>query len=63
VDVARGLVFAQSEEDGVTELAVACELGEAELGDEVRLDPRHVALARRVDEGGRGARMRGEAAM
>jgi hypothetical protein len=50
VDVAGGLVVAESQEDGVAKLAVAGELGEAELGDELGLDPGDVALAGRVAE-------------
>jgi hypothetical protein len=51
VDVAGVLVFAESEEDGVAELTVAGHLGEAELGDDLRVEPRHVARARGVEEG------------
>ena len=51
VDVVGVLVFAESEEDGVAELTVAGHLGEAELGDDLRVEPRHVARARGVEEG------------
>ena len=43
----RGLVVAQAEEARVAQTAVAGPLGEPDLGDELRLDPGHAALADR----------------
>src|SRR6185436_7704966 len=50
--VARRLVLTQTEVGRVAELAVAGALGEAELRDQLRLDPDEIALARRIDERG-----------
>ena len=54
----RGLVVAQAEEARVAQPAVARPLGEADLRDELGLDPGHVALliARRRRTAGRRAR-------
>src|SRR6478735_4684281 len=51
-DRAGRLVEAQAEEARVAQAAGGRPLGEAELGHELRLDPRRVAVARCVDERG-----------
>ena len=50
------LVFTEAEVHGVAEFAVTGFFGEAELGDEGGGDPRHVAGAGGVGEGGCFAR-------
>src|SRR3954447_24980773 len=52
-DRLRGLVVAQAEEARVAQAPGAGPLGEADLGDELRLDPGHVALADRAGVGER----------
>src|SRR4051794_41877233 len=52
-DRARGLVVAQAEEARMAQPPGAGPLGEADLGDELRLDPRHVALPDRAGGGER----------
>src|SRR2546423_3970472 len=51
----RGLVVAQAEEGGMTQLAVARLFHEPDLGDERRLEPRRIPHARRVGNRRRGA--------
>src|SRR4051794_41978181 len=52
-DGARGLVVAQAEEARMAQAPGAGPLGEADLGDELGLDPGHVALADRAGVGER----------
>ena len=51
-DLRGGLVEAQALEARMAQAAGAGPLGEADLADELRLDPGRVAEARRVDERG-----------
>ena len=46
--LSRRLVVPEAEEAGVAQSAVARPLGEADLGDELRLDPCHVAFLDRL---------------
>src|SRR3954447_21038548 len=55
-DRARGLVVAQAEEARMAQPPGAGPLGEADLGDELRLDPRHVALPDRAGGGAQRGR-------